>query len=210
MALVGETGKALEAIVSEVREINQNIAAIVISTREQSTGLQEINLAVNAMDQGTQQNAAMVEEQTAASHSLASEASALDDLLRQFKLSKGRQAQTSKPAAFSPKPAIAPRPAASSSRITAATDRTRAVASPARALGQTLAKAFSGGKQSPPAPRPRKTGKNSESRLITLSSTKGRCSSIALSSLARRVWRCHASVPRRAGASPGGCGDNRG
>ncbi|MBZ5761040.1 MULTISPECIES: methyl-accepting chemotaxis protein [Rhizobium] len=146
VALVGETGKALEAIVSEVREINQNIAAIVISTREQSTGLQEINLAVNAMDQGTQQNAAMVEEQTAASHSLASEASALDDLLRQFRLSKGRHPQISKPAAFAPKPATAPRPAAS--RISAATDRTRAVTSPARALGQTLAKALSGGKPS--------------------------------------------------------------
>jgi methyl-accepting chemotaxis protein len=38
------------------------------------------------MDQGTQQNAAMVEEQTAASHGLASEAAALNELLSQFNL----------------------------------------------------------------------------------------------------------------------------
>ena len=86
VALVGETGKALEAIAAEVQEINGHINAIVTATREQSTGLQEINTAVNTMDQGTQQNAAMVEEQTAASHGLATEASALKELLSQFRL----------------------------------------------------------------------------------------------------------------------------
>ena len=86
VALVGETGRALEVIVAEVQEINTHISAIVTATREQSTGLQEINTAVNTMDQGTQQNAAMVEEQTAASHGLAQEAAALNALLSQFKL----------------------------------------------------------------------------------------------------------------------------
>ncbi|MGA1800884.1 methyl-accepting chemotaxis protein [Rhizobium sp. HT1-10] len=147
VSLVGETGKALEAIVSEVREINQNIAAIVISTREQSTGLQEINLAVNAMDQGTQQNAAMVEEQTAASHSLASEASALNDLLSQFKLSKERSASVSKPVAAQPRSAAAPvRSLGSASKPAVADNRSRPIASPARALGQSIANAFGGGK----------------------------------------------------------------
>jgi methyl-accepting chemotaxis protein len=86
VTLVGETGRALEAIVSEVQEINAHIGAIVTATREQSTGLQEINTAVNTMDQGTQQNAAMVEEQTAASHGLAAEAAALNTLLAQFRM----------------------------------------------------------------------------------------------------------------------------
>ncbi|MGE6786757.1 chemotaxis protein, partial [Ensifer adhaerens] len=67
-------------------EINKHVSAIVTATREQSTGLQEINTAVNTMDQGTQQNAAMVEEQTAASHGLASEAASLNALLAQFNL----------------------------------------------------------------------------------------------------------------------------
>ncbi|MGF6155602.1 methyl-accepting chemotaxis protein [Ensifer sp. KUDG1] len=86
VSLVGETGKALETIVAEVQEINRHVSAIVTATREQSTGLQEINTAVNTMDQGTQQNAAMVEEQTAASHGLASEAASLNALLAQFNL----------------------------------------------------------------------------------------------------------------------------
>ncbi|KQO82289.1 methyl-accepting chemotaxis protein [Rhizobium sp. Leaf262] len=92
VSLVGNAGKALETIVAEVQEINQHINAIVLSSREQSTGLQEINTAINTIDQGTQQNAAMVEEQTAASHGLASEAAALNELLAQFKLAN-EQAQ---------------------------------------------------------------------------------------------------------------------
>jgi len=86
VSLVDETGAALEAIVREVQEINGHVNAIVLAAREQSTGLQEINTAVNTMDQGTQQNAAMVEEQTAASHGLAAEAAALSALLSQFKM----------------------------------------------------------------------------------------------------------------------------
>ena len=124
VSLVGETGKALEAIVSEVQEINRHVGAIVTATREQSTGLQEINTAVNNMDQGTQQNAAMVEEQTAASHALAREAGALNDLLQQFRLGNA--------------PRAAVRPAA-------ATPQSRPAASPARALAGKVGRAFGGG-----------------------------------------------------------------
>ena len=91
VALVGDTGKALEAIVTQVQEISSHVGAIVTATREQSTGLNEINKAVNAMDQGTQQNAAMVEEQTAASHGLAGEAEKLMQLLGQFNIAANRQ-----------------------------------------------------------------------------------------------------------------------
>ncbi|MBB3133782.1 methyl-accepting chemotaxis protein [Rhizobium pisi] len=122
VSLVGETGKALEAIVAEVQEINRHVGAIVTASREQSIGLQEINTAVNNMDQGTQQNAAMVEEQTAASHALAQEANALDELLHQFKLGQ----------------------IASATRAAVAGTNARPVASPARALTRTVAKAFGG------------------------------------------------------------------
>ncbi|OCI97727.1 hypothetical protein A6U86_33905 [Rhizobium sp. AC27/96] len=88
VSLVNETGQALQVIVSDVQKISSHVDAIVTSAREQSSGLQEINKAVNAMDQGTQQNAAMVEEQTAASHGLAQEAAILTELLRQFHLDK--------------------------------------------------------------------------------------------------------------------------
>ncbi|MCR9137862.1 MAG: PAS domain-containing methyl-accepting chemotaxis protein [Alphaproteobacteria bacterium] len=89
VSLVGRTGEALDKIVTQVVDINTNVAAIVEAAREQSTGLKEINTAVNTMDQGTQQNAAMVEESTAASHSLASQADALSTLLSQFKMGSG-------------------------------------------------------------------------------------------------------------------------
>ncbi len=82
--LVGQTGQALEQIVRQVHEINVNVSAIVEAAKEQATGLKEINTAVNVMDQGTQQNAAMVEESTAASNSLAKEAAALFSLIGQF------------------------------------------------------------------------------------------------------------------------------
>jgi methyl-accepting chemotaxis protein len=89
--LVGETGTALEAISTQVQEINRHVHAIAEATREQSLGLSEINTAVNTMDQGTQQNAAMVEQTTAASHGLANESAALIELLAQFKLASGNQ-----------------------------------------------------------------------------------------------------------------------
>ncbi|HAU77120.1 MAG TPA: chemotaxis protein, partial [Agrobacterium sp.] len=73
VGLVTRAGSALQEIAEQVRDINTNVAAIVDAAREQSTALAEINQAVNSVDQATQQNAAMVEEQTAASHSLARE-----------------------------------------------------------------------------------------------------------------------------------------
>ncbi|EPE95773.1 methyl-accepting chemotaxis protein [Rhizobium grahamii] len=92
--LVGETGKALETIVAQVGDINVNVAAIVEGSKEQATGLKEINQAVNSMDQATQKNAAMVEESTAASHKLAGEAEALRGLLAQFRLDEAHSPRT--------------------------------------------------------------------------------------------------------------------
>jgi methyl-accepting chemotaxis protein len=99
VSLVNQTGIALSVIVREVQEINGHINAIVTASREQSMGLQEINTAVNTIDQGTQQNAAMVEEQTSASHALAQEAAALTALLAQFRLNSQPGAQDTRRAA---------------------------------------------------------------------------------------------------------------
>ena len=86
VTLVGETGTALEAIIGDVEDINKNVLAIVEATREQSIGLGEINTAVASIDQGTQQNAAMVEETSAASVNLATQADELNTLLASFRL----------------------------------------------------------------------------------------------------------------------------
>ncbi|MGO8112616.1 methyl-accepting chemotaxis protein, partial [Rhizobium leguminosarum] len=65
VALVTNAGSALQEIATHVHEINTNVTAIVEAAREQSTALGGIIQSINTVDQGTQQNAAMVEEQTA-------------------------------------------------------------------------------------------------------------------------------------------------
>ncbi|SIQ13955.1 Methyl-accepting chemotaxis protein [Rhizobium sp. RU35A] len=84
--LVSNTGTALTGIGQLIVAINQHITSIATAAREQSTGLSEINTAVNHMDQSTQKNAAMVEETSAASAALAAEAARLRDLMVQFTL----------------------------------------------------------------------------------------------------------------------------
>ncbi len=84
--LVGRTGKALERIVAQVGRIDDIVNKIAASAQDQATGLNEVNNAVNEMDQATQQNAAMVEQSTAASHALAREAEGLSDLTGRFEV----------------------------------------------------------------------------------------------------------------------------
>jgi len=85
--LVGDTGAALTGIVSKVAEIDTLIAEIATSAQEQSTGLTEVNSAVNNMDQVTQQNAAMVEESSAAAAKLQDESAGLAQLIGRFRVS---------------------------------------------------------------------------------------------------------------------------
>ncbi len=85
VGLVGQTGEALAGIVSRVAEIAGLIGEISASAHEQSTALGEVNTAVNRMDQTTQQNAAMVEQSTAASHNLSNEARQLAQLVGRFR-----------------------------------------------------------------------------------------------------------------------------
>jgi methyl-accepting chemotaxis protein len=103
--LVGQTGKALVRILEQVSRINEVVNEIAASAREQATGLDEVNVAVNQMDQVTQQNAAMVEESTAASHALAREADALTQLIGQFQV--GAVTAAARPASGRPAPRLA-------------------------------------------------------------------------------------------------------
>ena len=67
-------------------QINTLAAEIAASAREHAVGLAEINTAVNHMDQTTQQNAAMVEQTTAANQALSQEADRLADLVARLRL----------------------------------------------------------------------------------------------------------------------------
>ena len=62
------------------------MAEIALASREQATGIEQVNEALTSMDEATQQNAAMVEEATAASQSLLEGARGLDRMLSRFKI----------------------------------------------------------------------------------------------------------------------------
>jgi methyl-accepting chemotaxis protein len=86
VALVVRTGESLSTIEDSISAINENIGSIVRSSREQSGRLREISSSVTDLDQVTQQNAAMVEETTAAVFSLSHEADELADQIGHFTL----------------------------------------------------------------------------------------------------------------------------
>jgi len=94
VGLVNETGDALLKIEEQINRISDSIASIVQSYREQATGLQEINGAINQMDQATQQNAAMVEETNAACQELLSQGRQLQDSAGRFVVGAAAASQT--------------------------------------------------------------------------------------------------------------------
>jgi len=118
VSLVGEAGEALRRIVTHVNDISGLVGEIAASAREEAQGLAEVNTAVNQMDQVTQQNAAMVEQATAASRMLADETKELSKLVARFSISGVETLQyaaTARPEhqrAPQPQPAAHRRPAA--------------------------------------------------------------------------------------------------
>jgi len=94
VALVSETGKSLERIMHKVSDINSIVAQIADGAKEQAAGLSQVNTAINEMDKVTQQNAAMVQETTAASHSLSQETEQLSELVGKFHMSMTDAADT--------------------------------------------------------------------------------------------------------------------
>ena len=118
VGLVGETGSLLNAIVQQIGTIAMQINEISEMTTTQAGNLDQLNSAVGSLDRMTQQNAAMVEQSTAATRSLSSEAEHLSELVTQFRVSAPQlgagQAAVTRPAprqtkASSPKPAAAPK-----------------------------------------------------------------------------------------------------
>jgi hypothetical protein len=75
-----------------VKKVSDIIAEITVASDEQATGIEQINTAVTQMDRGTQENAALVEEATAAATSLTDQALALNDLMGFFKTGAARAA----------------------------------------------------------------------------------------------------------------------
>ena len=106
--LVGKAGGALESILQRVSHISQLISGIATGAQEQSTGLVEINTGMNQLDQVTQQNAAMVEQATAAGQLLNSDAQTLGELVARFQTAQAThlsvEAPQDEPAEITPEP----------------------------------------------------------------------------------------------------------
>jgi methyl-accepting chemotaxis protein len=84
--LVGEAGKTMEEIVNSVNRVTDIMSEIADASVEQSSGIDQVNHAVNQMDEVTQQNAALVEEAAAAAESLEEQADTLAQTVAQFRL----------------------------------------------------------------------------------------------------------------------------
>ena len=88
VSLLDRIGEALHEIVAYVGGIADHVSAIATSACEQSTSLEEINVAMNLLDQVTQKNVAMFEETTAASHTMKNEANTLVEVTSRFRASR--------------------------------------------------------------------------------------------------------------------------
>ena len=84
--LVSQAGQTMTEIVSSVRRVSDIIAEITASSAEQSDNIGQISQSVTQLDPMTQQNAALVEESTAASESLREQANHLNSAVSQFNL----------------------------------------------------------------------------------------------------------------------------
>ena len=84
--LVTQSGHTLEQIVSSVKKVSDIVAEIAAASREQSSGIDQVGRAVMQMDELTQQNAALVEEATAASRALADQSRELNQLMERYNI----------------------------------------------------------------------------------------------------------------------------
>ena len=86
VTLVAETGRTLERIIARVTEINSVVADIAAAAKEQATGLELVNVAINQMDKATQENAAKIGGANSASHALAKATRELAELVERFQV----------------------------------------------------------------------------------------------------------------------------
>jgi methyl-accepting chemotaxis protein len=104
--LVNDAGQSMEDIVAQVRRVSELISQISAATQQQTNGIGQVGDAVSQLDQGTQKNAALVEESAAAAASLRQQAYRLAELVGLFKLSEYHAVQAVARAKRGPPPAL--------------------------------------------------------------------------------------------------------
>jgi len=130
--LVDESGRTLDEIVNAVKKVTDIVAEIAAASREQSAGIEQVNRAVMQMDQTTQQNAALVEEASAASQAIVEQAQALNGMIARYNVGGESVAKPLAKAAGTERRSAA-RPWAN--RPAAASNTAAAAASPRKAVG---------------------------------------------------------------------------
>ena len=86
---VAESGRTLEEIVGSVKRVTDMVSEIAAASREQNTGVQQVNQAVTQMDQVTQTNASQTEEMSSTAEGLSTQAAQLQVLVGRFTLDEG-------------------------------------------------------------------------------------------------------------------------
>jgi methyl-accepting chemotaxis protein len=156
--LVRDAGGTMDQIVESVQRVSDMIGEITVASREQSSGIGQVNVAVTQLDQMTQQNAALVEESAAAAESLKQQAAMLAEVVGQFRL--GGAAATAGKAAPAPgmgsgAAVAAPERSLAGAGTASAPSSAAASASPVSAYASASASASaSAGAPAPAAPRP--------------------------------------------------------
>lgn len=107
--LVTQTGTTMTEIVSRAQHVTDILSEIMAATQEQSAGIEHVNQAITQMDQGTQQNAALVEQAAAAAESLHDQASHLAQVVAVFRLQHNDAGVLRAPALAAPPPRDAAR-----------------------------------------------------------------------------------------------------
>ncbi len=135
-ALVAKAGSTMAEIVTSVQRVTDIMAEISAASQEQSAGIEQVNLTITQMDETTQQNAALVEEATAAARSMEEQASVLGQAVAVFKLENGQDAAAPLPSRLAP----APQPMAAAAPAVAKKPGkpVRAAASTSKAANSTL------------------------------------------------------------------------
>jgi methyl-accepting chemotaxis protein len=107
--LVNRTGASLNEIVASIKSVADIVADIAMASNEQATGIDQVNKALTQMDEVTQQNSALVEENAATAKTLEQQSAAMSERVSFFRIDQGLQRATREAAA---KPAVrAPQPA---------------------------------------------------------------------------------------------------
>ena len=110
--LVTQSGQTLEQIVTSVKKVSDIVAEIAAASREQSLGIEQVGRAIMQMDELTQQNAALVEQATAASQAMAVEAGGLHEMMARYDFGGIVHGVAASESSLSDKPPAAARAAA--------------------------------------------------------------------------------------------------